>query len=147
MSTCSPLPADSFVLSKAKKMKIKTNKILKWAASILAAMIIAAGAFMKLTDQPQLVDVFSKTGLLPYMKLLGAAELVFVSLFLWSRTIRVGFFLLTGYFGGAMAVELSQHVFFIMPAVILAIVWLAAWLRDRALFATAYKTQKTIPVH
>lgn len=128
-------------------MKSKTNNILKWAPSILVSMIIAAGAFMKLTAQPQLVEVFSKTGLLSYMKLLGVAELVFVSLFLWSRTLRVGFFLLTGYFGGAMAVELSQQIFFIMPAVILAIVWLAVWLRDSALFSTGYKTQKTIPVH
>ncbi|HET9747540.1 MAG TPA: DoxX family protein [Chitinophagaceae bacterium] len=127
-------------------MKSKSNKILKWTPSILATMIIAGGAFMKLTAQPQLVEVFSKSGLLPYMKLLGAAELVFVLLFLWPRTLRIGFFLLTGYFGGAMAVELSQHIFFIMPAVILAIVWLAAWLRDRALFVPAYQAQQSIAV-
>ena len=125
-------------------MKSKTNRIIKWAPSILVTMIIGAGSFMKLTAQPQLVEVFSKTGLLAYMKLLGVAELVFVSLFLWSRTLRIGFFLLTGYFGGAMAIELSQHVFFIMPAAILALVWLAAWLRDRSLFAVAYKTKATL---
>jgi hypothetical protein len=147
MSTCSPLPADSFVLSKAKKMKSKTNKILRWAPSILVALIIVAGSFMKLTAQPQLVEMFTKTGLLPYIKLLGAAELVFVSLFLWSRTLRLGFFLLTAYFGGAMAIELSQQIFFIMPAVILALVWLAAWRRDNSLFGISHKTQKTIAVH
>jgi hypothetical protein len=141
------LPADSFVLSKTKKMKSKTNKILKWAPSILVTLIIGAGSIMKLTAQPQLVEVFSKTGLLPYMNLLGAAELVFVTLFLWSRTLRIGFFLLTAYFGGAMAIELSQHIFFIMPAVILALVWLAAWLRDNSLFGVAHKTQNTIVAH
>ena len=125
-------------------MKSKTNKIIKWAPTILAALIIGAGSLMKLTAQPQLVEVFSKTGLLPYMKLLGVAELVFVSLFLWTPTLRIGFFLLTAYFGGAMAVELSQHIFFIMPAVILAFVWLAAWLRDNALFGIAHKSKKTI---
>ena len=67
-------------------MKSKTTKFLKWVPSILVALIIVSGAFMKLTAQPQLVEVFSKTGLLPYMKLLGIAELLFVSLFLWSRT-------------------------------------------------------------
>lgn len=96
-------------------MKSKTNKILRWAPSILVALIIVAGSFMKLTAQPQLVEMFTKTGLLPYIKLLGAAELVFVSLFLWSRTLRLGFFLLTAYFGGAMAIELSQYIFFIIP--------------------------------
>jgi hypothetical protein len=147
MSTCRPLPADSFVLSKIKKMKSKTNKIFKWAPSILVTLIIGAGSFMKLTAQPQLVEVFSKTGLLPYMKLLGIAELVFVTLFLWSRTLRIGFFLMTGYFGGAMAIELSQHILFIMPAVILALVWLAAWLRDNSLFSVSHKMQNTIEAH
>ncbi|HET6769562.1 MAG TPA: DoxX family protein [Chitinophagaceae bacterium] len=125
-------------------MKSKTNKIFKWAPSILVALIIGAGSIMKLTAQPQLVEVFSKTGLLPYMKLLGVAELVFVFLFLWTRALRIGFFLLTAYFGGAMAIELSQHIFFIMPAVILAFTWLAAWVRDNSLFGVAHKTQKTI---
>ena len=125
-------------------MKSKTNKIFKWAPSILVTLIIGAGSFMKLTAQPQLVEVFSKTGLLPYMKLLGIAELVFVSLFLWSRTLRISLILLTGYFGGAMAIELSQHIFFIMPAAILVFVWLAAFLRDNSLFRVTNKTQKTI---
>ena len=125
-------------------MKSKTNKILKWTPSILITLIIGAGSFMKLTAQPQLVEVFSKAGLLPYMKVLGVAELLFVSLFLWSRTLRTGVFLLTGYFGGAMAIELSQHIFFILPALILAIVWLAAWLRDNSLFGIAHKAQKSI---
>ena len=125
-------------------MKSKTNKIFTWAPSVLITLIIGAGSFMKLTAQPQLVEVFSKTGILPYMKLLGAAELVFVSLFLWPPTLKIGFFFLTAYFGGAMAIELSQHIFFIMPAVILALIWLAAWLRDNSLFVVAHKPQKTI---
>lgn len=126
---------------------METNKIFKWAPSILVTLIIGAGSFMKLTAQPHLVEVFSKTGLLPYMKLLGVAELAFVSIFLWSRTLRFGVFLLTGYFSGAMAIELSQHIFFIMPVVILALVWFAAWLRDTSLFGVALKTQKTIAAH
>ena len=126
-------------------MKSKTRKFLKWIPSILAALIIVSGSIMKLTAQPELVEVFSKSGMLPYMKELGIAELLFVSLFLWSRSLRIGFFLLTAYFGGAMAVELSQHIFFIMPAVILALVWLAAWLRDRSLFSAAHRQQTIIP--
>lgn len=126
-------------------MKSKTRKFLKWIPSILAALIIVSGSVMKLTAQPQLVDVFSKSGMLPYMKGLGIAELLFVSLFLWPRRLRIGFFLLTAYFGGAMAVELSQHIFFIVPAVILALVWLSAWLRDGSLFSAAHKQQTIIP--
>ena len=126
-------------------MKSKTRKFLKWMPSILAALIIVSGSVMKLTAQPQLVEVFSRSGMLPYMKALGIAELLFTFLFLWPRSLRIGFFLLTAYFGGAMAVELSQHIFFIMPAVILALVWLAAWLRDRSLFSAAHQQQTKIP--
>jgi len=125
-------------------MKSKTKQILKWMPSILAALIIVSGSVMKLTAQPQLVEVFSRSGMLPYMRALGIAELLFVSLFLWRRSLRIGFFLLTGYFGGAMAVELSQHVFFIMPAMILALVWLAAWLRDSSLFRSSQKQQTRV---
>ena len=125
-------------------MKSKTNKIIKRAPSVVVTLIIGAGSIMKLTAQAPLVELFLKTGLLPYMKLLGAAELVFVSLFLWTRTLRIGFFLLTAYFGGAMAIELSQHIFFIMPALILALVWLAARVRDNSLFGIVHKTQKTV---
>ena len=112
--------------------------------SILAALVIVSGSVMKLTAQPQLVEVFSKSGILPYLKVFGITELLFVAFFLWPRSFRIGFFLLTAYFGGAMAVELSQHIFFIMPAVILALVWLAAWLRDRSLFSGAPKQQSII---
>jgi len=125
-------------------MKSKTKQILKWTPSILAALIIVSGSVMKLTAQPQLVEVFSRSGMLPYMRALGIAELLFVSLFLWRRSLRIGFFLLSGYFGGAMAVELSQHVFFIMPAMILALVWLAAWLRDSSLFRSSQKQQTRV---
>ena len=114
--------------------------------SILAALIIISGSVMKLTAQPQLVEVFSRSGMLPYMKGLGIAELLFVSLFLWPHSLRIGFFLLTAYFGGAMAVELSQHIFFIMPAVILTLVWLAAWLRDGSLFSPAQKQHTIIAI-
>jgi hypothetical protein len=124
-------------------MKSKTAKFLTWMPSILVTLIIVSGSVMKLTAQPQVVEVFSRSGMLTYMKGLGIAELLFVSLFLWSRSLKIGFFLLTGYFGGAMAVELSQHIFFIMPAVILALVWVAAWLRDGSLFSTVQK-QHTI---
>jgi len=126
-------------------MKSKTRKFLKWMPSTIAALVIVSGSVIKLTAQPQLVEVFSRSGMLPYMKALGITELLFVSLFLWPRSLRIGFFLLTAYFGGAMAVELSQHIFFIMPAVILALVWLAAWLRDRSLFSAAHQQQTITP--
>ena len=115
-------------------MKKRTKQILKWTPSVFAGIIITLGAFMKLVAAAPLVEIDSKIGLLPYLRILGIAELLFVALFLWPRTMKMGFFLLTGYFGGAMAVEWSHGNFFVVPGTILSIIWIAAYLRDAALF-------------
>lgn len=114
-------------------MNIKT-KHLRWIPSLAVALVITMGAIMKVTGSPQVVDVYSKIGLLPYMKILGVAELLFTGIFLFHRTVKVGILLLTGYFGGAMAVELSNGTFFIFPAIILSVVWIGAFLRSADIF-------------
>jgi hypothetical protein len=114
-------------------MKIKT-KHLRWIPSLGVALVITIGAVMKLAGSAQIVEVYSKIGLLPYMRIFGLAELLFTGLFLFHRSMNIGFLLLTGYFGGAMAVELSNGKFFIFPAIILSVVWIAAFLRDANIF-------------
>ena len=120
-------------------MKIKKEK-LKWIPSILVAMVISLGATMKLAAVPQLTEIYSRIGLLPYMKLLGASELLLTGLFLYPRSMKIGLLLITGYFGGAMAVELSHGSIFIFPAAILSVVWIGAYLRNPALFLTKQET-------
>jgi hypothetical protein len=116
-------------------MKIKSQK-LKWIPSIVIAIVISLGAIMKVTGAPQLVEIYSKIGLLPFMKLLGASELLLTGLFLYHRSMKIALLLLTGYFGGAMAVELSHGAIFIFPAAILSVVWIAAYLRNPFLFVS-----------
>ncbi len=124
-------------------MKSKT-KNLNWILSILVALVIVMGACMKLTSASQLVEIYSKIGLLPYLKTLGVTELLFTGIFLYPRTMRIGLLLLTGYFGGAMAVELSHGTVFIFPATILAFAWIGACLRDRSLFLGDHKTEREV---
>jgi hypothetical protein len=124
-------------------MKSKT-KNLKWIPSFLVALVIIMGACMKLTSASQLVEIYSKIGLSPYLKTLGVTELLFTGIFLYPRTMRIGLLLLTGYFGGAMAVELSHGTVFIFPAAILALAWISAYLRDRSLFLGEHKTEREI---
>lgn len=123
-------------------MKSKTLK-LKWIPSILVAVVIAFGATMKLSGAPPLIEIYSKIGLLPYMKLLGASELILTGLFLYPRSMKIGLLLLTGYFGGAMAVELSHGSIFVFPAAILSIVWIGAYMRNPSLFISEQKTMTT----
>ena len=122
-------------------MKQKIKSVLKWAPSGLAAVIITISAIMKLASVPQLVEMYSRIGMLDYLKLLGVAELVFITLFTVNRTMRIGFLLLTAYYGGAMAAELSHGNFFIFPAIILTAVWIAAFLRDPSIF-TSFNKQR-----
>ena len=120
-------------------MTSKTKNSLKWVPSVLVAFFMTTGAIMKLAHAPQLADQYAQIGLENSMALFGIAELLFISSFLYPRTLKIGLLLLTGYFGGAMGVELSSGGFFILPAAILTVIWLAAYLREPALFKTAFR--------
>jgi hypothetical protein len=126
-------------------MKNKT-KILNWITSILVSLVIVMGARMKLISTSQRVEISSKVGELPYMKTLGVIEFLLATVFVYPRTMRIGLLLLTGYFGGAMPVELSHGTVFIFPAAILALAWIGAYLRDRSLFPGDQKSDREIVV-
>ncbi|HEV8282787.1 MAG TPA: DoxX family protein [Chitinophagaceae bacterium] len=125
-------------------MKQKRKNILKWFPSVIAGLLILVSASMKLASMPQLVEVYSQIGLVEYIKILGVAELLFVIAFLISRTMKLGFLLLTAYFGGAMAVELSHGNIFIFPAIILTLIWIAAFLRDPSIFKPFQKQKQLL---
>ena len=129
-------PANTFDQKNAKNMKNKTKIVLTRIVTGLVTLIIVLSATSKLASVPQLVDIFSKIGLLSYIKILGTAELLFLSIFLWRKTRKLGLLLLTGYFGGAMAVEMSHGTFFIAPATILTLIWITAYLFDEKMFVT-----------
>lgn len=109
---------------------------------VLTALIVlalTAGGIMKLVAPTEIINIYTKIGLLAYMKVLGVAELLFAFLFLWNRTMKTGFYLLTAYLGGAMAVELSHGNIFIAPTITLAVTWITAFLRDPSIFRTEVK--------
>jgi hypothetical protein len=129
----------TFVQKNAQNMKNRTKNTLTKALTVLVTLILTATAASKLAFVPQLVEIYSRIGLLPYMKVLGIIELIFLAAFLWSQTRKLGLLLLTGYFGGAMAVELSHGTFFIAPAMILTFIWTTAYLYDESIFRSERK--------
>jgi hypothetical protein len=131
--------ADTFDQKISKIMKNKAKITITRTLTGLITLIIVISAASKLAYVPQLVDTFSKTGLLPYIKILGMTELLFLSIFLWKKTRKLGLLLLTGYFGGAMAVEMSHGTFFIAPATILTLIWITAYLYDERMFVSETK--------
>jgi hypothetical protein len=125
-------------------MKQKTKNILKWSSTALVALIIGFSACMKLIAIPPLVEMYSRIGLLEYMRTLGATELVLMIIFLYKRTMNFGFLLLTAWFGGAMAVELSHGNVFIFPAIILILLWMAAFLRNPSIFKSFHNQTQAL---
>lgn len=114
---------------------------------MVVALVIGMGACMKLAAVPQLVELYSKIGLLPFLKILGVVELFFTAIFLFDRSLKIGLLLLTGYFGGAMAVELSHGATVFFPAAILGAVWIGAYLRNPALFLVEGGIKDSITIH
>ena len=131
------LRVNSFVFSiqksKANYMNDKTKNVLKWLPSFIIACQLSVSAILKFTGFPFLVQSFSEIRLAEYLKVFGCAELLLASLFLYPRTMRIGFLLLTAYLGGAITVEIS-HGTFIVPFLILTLIWIAAYLRNPAIF-------------
>ena len=115
-------------------MKTKTKNILRWIPSIIVALLTVGGAAFKFSGVQALIVHYTQLGLLPYVKLFGAAELTFLALFLYPRTMKIGLLLLTAELGGAMAVELSHGSTFVPPMMILALVWISAYLRQPSIF-------------
>jgi hypothetical protein len=60
-------------------------------------------------------------------------EIGFAALFIYPKTMKLGFILLSCYFAGAIATELSHGMSFnaVMPIVF---VWIATFLRDKTAF-------------
>jgi len=127
-------------------MTQKTKKMLRWIPSVLISLQLGSSALMKFTANPFMVQNFAKAHLLPYMNIIGCMELLFLLLFLQNRTMRIAILLITGYFGGAMAIEAIYGNIFI-PATILTVVWLAAWLREPAMFKTRNQTSIFNPLN
>lgn len=126
-------------------MTNKTKNNLKWIPSIFIALFIIMGSMLKLTHAEQVANQFLKIGLAGTLNFFGIAELIMVALFLMPATMRFGFLLLTAYYGGAMAIELSVGSFFIIPFCVLSLVWVAAFLRDKDLFLP--EKIKNTPIH
>ena len=118
-------------------MKIK--KIITVIVTVLAVLMVVFSGVMKFIGGEEITSAMEKVGVLPYLLILGSMEIVFALLFLYKPTMKIGFILLTCYFSGAIATELSHGIPFnaVLP---LALVWLSAFLRDKAILSQPLET-------
>ncbi|WP_338876992.1 DoxX family protein [Spirosoma sp. SC4-14] len=114
-------------------MNPKIKKILTIVMTALAAGLVILSGVMKFMQSAEVVETLNKVGVGSYIIGLGTMEIVFALLFLYPKTMKIGFVLLSCYFAGALATELSHgtplNAF--MPIIL---VWIAAFLRDRRIF-------------
>jgi len=112
---------------------MKFKKIATIILTVLAVGMVVLSGIMKLTGNPESAKALEAVGVGEYRVILGIAEILFAALFAFPKTLRIGFILLSSYFAGALATEISHHVTLnaITP---LVLIWIAAIVRDRAIF-------------
>lgn len=115
---------------------MRTKKIISWSLIGLAALLVIMSGIMKLLGNAEVVETLSKVGVGDYLVPLGLLEIGSALLFIFPQTRKLGFLLLSCYFAGALATELSHDLPFsaLTP---LVLVWIAAFVSDRSLFFNA----------
>jgi len=117
------------------------------AARILIGIItfvFTMSAISKIADTQALGEMFEKFGLRDNMKLIGVGELVSAWLYLIPQTSSFGLLLMSAYLGGAIATHLQHGEIFVVPAVLLVLVWLAGYLRHPEVFQSFRSTRRSI---
>jgi hypothetical protein len=112
---------------------MKAKKILTIVVTVLAVGMATFSAIMKFQQGDEVMKGMSQFGVGDHVLMLGVMEITFAALFAFSKTMKLGFILLSCYFAGALATELSHGMPFnaLTP---LVLVWIAAFLRDRSIF-------------
>lgn len=97
------------------------------------ALLLTASGIVKASGHHPMANHFAEIGFGPYLSVLGMAEILLAVLFTLPFGRKAGLLFLTAYFGGAIAVELP-HQMAGGPAVVLALIWTAAYVSNPALF-------------
>ena len=114
-------------------MNPKIKRILTITFLVLAAGMVLFSGAMKMTQSAQIMETLRKMGVEQYVLLLGAMEIGFTALYLYPKTMKLGFILLSCYFAGALATELS-HQAPLNALTPIILVWISASLRDLNIF-------------
>ncbi len=126
-------------------MSPRTGKIIGWicAIPVIAFNLFAAVMkFFPVEPGSQAEEFGRRLGTIGLERPLGVLELIIVALFIIPRTSTVGFVLMIGYMGGALATNLT-HGFTHMEAlpiyVIFVLLTISAWFRNPELVARLRK--------
>ena len=119
---------------------MKAKKIITTSLLVLTTVMVVTSGLLKAINFPWSVDGLVKFNLPNAATPLGLMEMGFAILFVIPKTMRIGFILLSCYFAGAMATELSHDGSMLNPGIPLVLIWITAFLRDRSLFLGSANT-------
>jgi hypothetical protein len=127
-------------------MSTRAGNIVGWICSGLVAALTIFSAIMEfvpMTD-PQMLAYAIKLGVIDIAYQLGVAKFILAALYLYPRTSTVGFVLMIGYYGGALATNITHGFAFAEYAMLLIVFLLmtiGAYFRNPELL-TRLKTGK-----
>ena len=117
------------------------RKISALIVTALASLMVIFSGVAKLIGPKEVVDKLTNVGVGNYITLLGLMEVGFTVLFIYPKTMKIGLLLLSCYFGGAMATELSHNGPAQNAIFPIAFIWIAAFLRDQYIFLPSPRPQ------
>ncbi len=112
----------------------KGRKITAWViAGLVTAMLLfsAMGKFTML----EMTENFANWGLGDWITIIAIGETISALLFIFPKTNVFGSFLLSSHMGGAIVVHMSNAESFMVPSIILILVWVVAFVRNPELLA------------
>jgi uncharacterized membrane protein YphA (DoxX/SURF4 family) len=118
-------------------MQTKTRKIVNIIATVIPAGLVILSGFMKFNPPAEMLAEFQRMGIAQHMPMFGTMEFLFAALFIIPQTRRVGFVLLSCYFAGAIATDLSHSKPVHNAMLPLTLVWIGMFIADRAVFFPA----------
>jgi hypothetical protein len=106
--------------------RLRTGNFLIYFLSVL----LVGSAAVKLLQVPAVV---SRMAVLGFdggkLMLIAVLEILSALLFAYPRTRSLGLLMVSAYLGGAIATHVGHDQLPLQPSVVLALFWLAAWLR------------------
>jgi hypothetical protein len=129
---------DQSAVAEQKPATVRTaSKGIQWTGrvlSVLAVLFMLFDAVGKFMLPPQVVEAFTRLGM-PVSQAVSIGILLLVSTIIYAipRTAVLGAVLLTGYLGGAVAIQMragSSVIETVFPVLLGVIVWAGVYLRQ-----------------
>jgi len=107
---------------------------------LVGGMMIFAGSLKVLGLFPP--EALEKFGLGAQILLIGAGELITALLLLVPRTASLGVLLTSSFWGGAICIHMAHAESYVVPAALLVLTWVGAYLRIPATFSSFAGSQQ-----